>query len=544
MRGDIRHIFAAMLAAVSFFVNNTALPTDIMEARNIVTAREMAGDGHWLVPTMNGEPRLEKPPLPTWVAGAIESVMPDSMAAQRAAAGCMAAVWTVFLFLLAGLLSGRRDYAALTAVVFMTCYQTVQMGRTATWDIYCHAFMMVAVYCLARGMRDDAGRRWRWFPAAGIMLGLSFLSKGPVSFYALLLPFIIAAAATRRLRLRGKGDAVAVMTVLAVLTGGWWYAAVAASSPDILSAVVHKETGAWTGHNVRPWWYYWRFFAETGVWAVPCAAALAVPYWRGRMRDARPYVFAVTWMIAAVVLLSAMPEKKMRYLLPLMAPCSLCVAAVLQHTERDGSKVCRLLRNVTGVSAGIAAALLPAVLYARGCIEPGRLAWLWPLFAAAAAFAAWSMSRRMTFCFAAGIGCVFMLAECFLIGDIGRALGNPARSSISATRGMRALEGLEMFHPGGEAVRIELVYEAHRKIMPLDVANPDTVMRHVPFVLVSRRKAEEVVPDSVMRLVTAVPYGTYNDNRHPYGSRHYTQDFINNVTVIKRRDSNEQDKGL
>lgn len=63
-----------------------ALPTDIMESRNIITAREMVSDGNWLVPTMNGELRLEKPPLPTWVAGGIEKVFPDSLSAQRAAA--------------------------------------------------------------------------------------------------------------------------------------------------------------------------------------------------------------------------------------------------------------------------------------------------------------------------------------------------------------------------------------------------------------------------------------------------------------------------
>lgn len=62
-------LFVIVLALVTFFAFNADLPTDIMEARNIVTAREMVADGNWLVPTMNGELRLEKPPLPTWVGG-------------------------------------------------------------------------------------------------------------------------------------------------------------------------------------------------------------------------------------------------------------------------------------------------------------------------------------------------------------------------------------------------------------------------------------------------------------------------------------------
>ena len=52
----------------SFFINNGAIFADIMESRNIITAREMVYDHNWLVPTMNGELRLEKSsPLPTWI---------------------------------------------------------------------------------------------------------------------------------------------------------------------------------------------------------------------------------------------------------------------------------------------------------------------------------------------------------------------------------------------------------------------------------------------------------------------------------------------
>ena len=54
-------LLLVLLAVTTFFVNNSALPTDIMEARNLVTAREIVADGNWIVPTMNGELRLEKP---------------------------------------------------------------------------------------------------------------------------------------------------------------------------------------------------------------------------------------------------------------------------------------------------------------------------------------------------------------------------------------------------------------------------------------------------------------------------------------------------
>ena len=83
---DYRLVMLLAFVLVTFFANISVLPTDIMESRNIVTGREMVSDGNWLVPTMNGELRLEKPPLPTWVAGLMEMIAPGSMTAQRCAA--------------------------------------------------------------------------------------------------------------------------------------------------------------------------------------------------------------------------------------------------------------------------------------------------------------------------------------------------------------------------------------------------------------------------------------------------------------------------
>ena len=59
----------AVFCIIAFFANNTALRPDIMETRNLQTAREMVEGDHWLVPMMNGNYRLEKPPSLALVEG-------------------------------------------------------------------------------------------------------------------------------------------------------------------------------------------------------------------------------------------------------------------------------------------------------------------------------------------------------------------------------------------------------------------------------------------------------------------------------------------
>lgn len=529
------YCYLLLLTLTTFFVFNSALPTDIMECRNLITAHEMATDGNWLVPTMNGELRLEKPPLPTWVGGAIDCAFPDNLSAQRVAPGIMGCVWTLFMFLTALWITKRHRYAFIATVVFLTSYHIVQMGRTATWDIYCHAFMMGAIYFLLRGLGEDANRRWRWFPAAGVMMGLSFLSKGPVSFYALLLPALLAFVNLPQLRVRGKGDAIAVMIVVCVVLSSWWYVYLLLFQSDATRAVINKESGSWVNHNVRPWYYYWRYFAETGAWALIVLASLYIPYWTRHIKYPRAYMFSVMWMLLVLVLLSLMPEKKIRYLLPIMAPCALVTASLLEHfiDNRDRLSVV-VFRATAAIVSLIAVAAPPAVLIMHLTSVPlalvfGVLMW------ATAALLIQSLLKFRPVQMVVGVGFVFMLTECFLLRGVGELFGNPDRNSIHQVRSERSMDGIPFYYPEGDPLRIELVYEAGRKILPLPSDSLESKLADGPVVMVSGKYARELLTASQLQRVDTVAIGTFDDNRHPKTDKHYTKEFLNHLTLIKKK---------
>lgn len=60
-------VILMLLTGLTFFTNLSAVEPTLMESRNFITAREMTQQQNWLLPTMNGELRLAKPPLPTWL---------------------------------------------------------------------------------------------------------------------------------------------------------------------------------------------------------------------------------------------------------------------------------------------------------------------------------------------------------------------------------------------------------------------------------------------------------------------------------------------
>ena len=239
----IHYLFILVVCCFAFFVNNSSVYEDIMESRNLVTAHEMIEYDNWLVPTMNGELRLEKPPLPTWVAAGIEYLAPDNISLQRAAAGGMATLMAFFLYFFASALSGNRLLGLLSALVLATSFNVIMAGRVATWDIYCHSFMLGAIFFFYKGV-SSLRTGWSNFIWAGIFLGLSFLGKGPVSFYALLFPFLISYFWVYRPSFKRKGWPIVVMLLLFVVISFWWPLYLYVFHRDTAMFVLAKESTA------------------------------------------------------------------------------------------------------------------------------------------------------------------------------------------------------------------------------------------------------------------------------------------------------------
>lgn len=541
-----KHLHVLLLLVVcffTFFVNNTVIYTDIMESRNIITAREMVYDGHWMVPTMNGELRLEKPPLPTWIAAGTEMLFPDSMGAQRAMAGLAATLLVCFFYLFGKELTQNKTYALVSSLILCTSYNLILMGRTASWDIYCHAFMMGAIYFLYKGLQKE-GRQWGNFFGAGVFLGLSFLGKGPVSFYALLLPFLVSYILFLRRPLKKKGLPIVLMIVTCLLLSSWWYVYIYLFHTEEARFVLDKESTAWVERNVRPWYYYITFFLETGIWALMVLITLAVPYWNRKLRLNREYLFALCWMLLLVIFLSLLPEKKNRYLLPVLIPAAYTIGFLFVHWAEEIRK--RKLDSIGKwfylVNAGLVTLIifaLPVIgyfmLYQKGSISLGSLIVLTILLWGLTAFLVTSLTRIRPMRFLAGVVVLFFIAEIFCMPYIGGLVNNPDFKSISGTREVEELKPLPFYSVAGQELRIELVYEANKKIRPLDVTNPDEVMKALPCAILTHGRVGEELPASLWEKVDTVWVDRYDNNRRPKNTRRYSDVFLYNVTILKKK---------
>lgn len=550
MTERLRFLIMAVVVAITFFANNRTLQPDIMESRNLVTAREMVETGEWLVPTMNGELRLEKPPLPTWISAVVESVSPDDIAAQRAVASLFGIMLVVFFYLLC------RDVFKVDPVVAVillcTCYHFMLMARTVSWDIYTHAFMLGGIYFLVMAV-NGRGRQWGRFCLAGLFAGLSIMSKGPVSLFALFLPFLLAWGIFARPSMRGKWMPVAVMAAIAIAVGGWWYAYIQIFHGDEWNVVMAKETGSWLNRNVRPWYYYWKFFLEAGVWALLLVTATVMMLRRGFMRGKQMLV-PVMWMLLCLVLLSCMPEKKTRYLLPLLIPAAIVMAQAVgvwcaSFTSRGSADMA--LRQHTGESAArwpfrlncwllaVVCVAIPVagfiMAYAKGMMPLP----VWIATAVVSLGAAWMLfmaglrlrpeSMVMT------LGCYYALLVLLAFPVVGRFINNSSMDSIGVAVNTPQLHDYPLYSPADEELRIEMVYQARRNIRPVDTDSANLIRERLPMIIMTHEPVGERLPGELFADVDTVGVGVFDCNRRPKGTRRYSPLFIYRLTLLKAK---------
>ncbi len=326
-------ITLSILVLIMLLPNLNVMNITIMEARNFITAREMVNDGNWILTTLNGEPRYQKPPLPTWIAAFFGYFSGfKSVFFLRLPSVLMILLTGITTYLLSLKLLGNKLHSFINALIVVTSFYVIGITIEAPWDIYNHGFMLLAIYFLWLVFEKEL--KLIHFILAGIFMGFSFLSKGPVSFYALLLPFLIAYGVIFKFNRKKLLNLVLVL-IIAMIIGSWWFLYVKMTDPETFLKITEKETTNWSNYNVRPFYYYWSFFTQSGLWTVPAFIGLFYPYLKDKISNLKAYQFSIIWVLISLVLLSVIPEKKSRYLMPLLLPLAINTGFYIEYLIRE-----------------------------------------------------------------------------------------------------------------------------------------------------------------------------------------------------------------
>lgn len=206
-------------------------------------AREMIASNSFVVPTNDGIPRLQKPPMLYWLLVGSFQLFGVSAAAARLPIA-LAVVATVALIFLLGerLADYWRGFAA--ALIYLVMFGTFLLARIVMPEPVFTALIAAAVLCLVRGYQDRRFRV-RWFAGFWLAAALACLTK---SLLGLVYPVAIViglALLFREARLRfGLLLDWRYLAGFAAIVAPWhlW---IALHYPGYLR---HQITSEWLGH--------------------------------------------------------------------------------------------------------------------------------------------------------------------------------------------------------------------------------------------------------------------------------------------------------
>lgn len=321
MKIQQRSLYYLLLAvsAILLFAHLGKLYVDIMEARNFVSAREMANDGHWIFTTMNNLPRYEKPPLPTWLSAWMGEIFSfRNIGALRFPAALSCFLLVIYFYKIVHFLSNNSRLAFISSMVLVTNFLVVYVGRRANWDIYSYSFMVIGMYYFILALKDI--KVIPNYLVAGVLFGFSVLSKGPTGPYVLLVPFylgyIILFGWPRWKEIRG----IILCAIVTLLIGFSWYIYIYLADSETFLAIMEKEATARGNRDVKPFTRYLSFPVQTGVWILYSVIGLIFPMIKKRTEQPKIYMLFFYWTLFSLIFLSLIPSKKERYLFPMMVP--------------------------------------------------------------------------------------------------------------------------------------------------------------------------------------------------------------------------------
>lgn len=335
--------FLAIVTSVLFFYHLdeedvSSNPT----ARILLTVEEMNQKHTWLLPKLGSEIRWETPPLYIW-AVKLTSVVSGGELKSRIAR-VPGALAMLMLVMLGAWWSYRtlerypRDdnpdapvetYALITGLLIASSPEIFNLAREGIPDSVFAFLCFAALFCLGESFEARrsfyASRSWRqWVIGAYFLIGLAILTKGPIAFLFVLIPYV-ATCFAYKLR---KPDWIHVPgALLALAVGGWWYIGVMIANPEAAKAILaglspDYLTPSFLGQNQ----FMFYFNLMIGMFAPWNILALVSAYQDLRAKGRIPTL--LTWslsLVAGFIWLTLIPVKRDENFLP-FAPFILLLA--------------------------------------------------------------------------------------------------------------------------------------------------------------------------------------------------------------------------
>jgi 4-amino-4-deoxy-L-arabinose transferase-like glycosyltransferase len=366
----------ALVACPSLFTRDLWSPD---EPRYMEVAREMVVLGDYVIPHLNGEVYMQKPPMFFWLAGLLwrAGFGYDSGRLVTLVAVCATLLLT---YRLCRPRIGRVP-ALLAGAAALTCLALLKFASIGVLDPLLMLFVTAAVFAGWRAFHCEVRRAaLLLWAACYFAMGLGTLTKGPVGALVPGLILLAYGIADRR-NVRAGGVAHAVgFAVFAAVVLAWLIPAIVTGGPDYArNILVRQNLGrAVDSYSHRnPFYYYllrWPAYFFPWSLILPLAVCSAVRRWREMDSVVRLSVF---WLVVPFVFFSCISGKRLNYIVPTMPAAGVLCAWYLSLTPAAKGRLLRSEKWLLG-GAFVCVALMTVLLMGTVPAAPAAIQRMYP----------------------------------------------------------------------------------------------------------------------------------------------------------------------
>ena len=220
---------------------NLTSPTSKDEYHRVFrTALTMSEENVWLVPLLDGNPRIEKPPLVNWLTRLSFEVFGISVGSARLIILLFSGLLVAVITAIALELQPDVRYAISAALIGLSTIGMAIHGRILLPDIPTAALSGVAFYLFLKWFKTGSQS---FLILAAVVLAGSFLTKGPVAFVVFgsgVLALILTDHSFRQCLRRNLSQIIIAVVIFIVLSLSW-YVYVFVQFPAYTSEVLETE---------------------------------------------------------------------------------------------------------------------------------------------------------------------------------------------------------------------------------------------------------------------------------------------------------------
>jgi 4-amino-4-deoxy-L-arabinose transferase-like glycosyltransferase len=299
-----------------------------------ITAREMLGSNDWILPSCNGELRLEKTPLSYWLVAGLGKITGniDEFTARFPSALFAFLSAVAILYFVKQWLDIR--IAIISALVWSTSFGYINYARNARPEMIFTFFVILCFLAFYSALIEQIRKKQIIYMLVfWISFGLPMLAKGPAPIPLVLIPLVFYIAIFKQWKILPKLLPVAGVIIFFAIVLPW---------PLVIGYRVNWNLIVWK-HNFfdrlfgnyapgnYPFYLYILYtFAFITPWVAFVPVALISPFYKIWGKKQKVMLFLWLCFITDLVFLTICGGKRKHYILPIMPVIAILVGIVLE----------------------------------------------------------------------------------------------------------------------------------------------------------------------------------------------------------------------